>query len=204
MSEQQAKDTIGGGVLAREKMAEVINRVLTKVGEAEMIARESLYKEIKELHEIIEEARNEMASARPGDIKATHIPSATDELDAVVAATEEATSAIMDACDVIERKCEEIGNDKSQEIVDEVMKIYEACSFQDITGQRITKVIHSLVQIDEKVETILKVIGGSVSQATSTEEDDTRVGDEKLLNGPQLPDKGVTQDDIDKLLAEFD
>ncbi len=204
MSEQQAKDTIGGGVLAREKMAEVINRVLTKVGEAEMIARESLYKEIKELHEIIEEARNEMASARPGDIKATHIPSATDELDAVVAATEEATSAIMDACDVIERKCEEIGNDKSQEIVEEVMKIYEACSFQDITGQRITKVIHSLVQIDKKVETILKVIGGSVSQATSTEEDDTRVGDEKLLNGPQLPEKGVTQDDIDKLLAEFD
>ena len=35
-------------------------------------------------------------------------------------------------------------------------------------------------------------------------DEDTRVGGARLLNGPQMPDKAVTQDEIDKLLSEFD
>jgi len=194
--------SIDGGSLTRDKVVEVIGRVLDKVGEAESTAKESLYKELVELHEIIDEARSEMAAARPGDIKGTHIPTATDELDAVIEATEEATSSIMDACEKIENACDEIEDEKTQIINDSVMDIYQACSFQDITGQRITKVVHSLAQIDLKVEKLLTIIGGAI--ANETEAEDEREGDDRLLNGPQMADQAISQGDIDKLLSEFD
>ena len=59
--------------------------------------------------------------------------------------------------------------------------------------------------IEEKVENILNIIGGAEASATSgDDEDDGRVGDEKLLNGPQMKDQAITQDDIDSILSEFD
>ena len=78
-------------------------------------------------------------------------------------------------------------------------KIYEACSFQDITGQRITKVVATLKAIDNKVGHIIATF-------------DRREGhppprpappEGSLLNGPQLPASAMDQSDIDKLLASF-
>jgi chemotaxis regulatin CheY-phosphate phosphatase CheZ len=43
-----------------------------------------------------------------------------------------------------------------------------------------------------------------VEQAEGEEEEDMRVGDERLLNGPQMADAAISQDEIDKLLADFD
>ena len=42
---------------------------------------------------------------------------------------------------------------------DAVTRIYEACSFQDITGQRITKVVTTLKVIEEKVAHIISTFG---------------------------------------------
>jgi chemotaxis protein CheZ len=142
---------------------------------------------------------------RPSDINDKHIPTATDELDAVVEATAEATGAIMDSCDVIMEKASAVGGENGDAMVNEVTKIYEACSFQDITGQRITKVVKTLKDIEAKVEKLLAVV--SHKMPGSAEEDggdEGGNGDAALLNGPQLPGSGISQDDIDKLLAEFD
>ena len=42
---------------------------------------------------------------------------------------------------------------------DAVTQIYEACSFQDITGQRITKVVTTLKAIEGKVAHIISTFG---------------------------------------------
>jgi len=81
------------------------------------------------------------------------------------------------------------------------MKIYEACSFQDITGQRVSKVIQTFNVIESKIDKLVSVLGVKES---GEEEEDERVGDERLLNGPQMADEAISQEDIDKLLAEFD
>jgi len=47
-------------------------------------------------------AKMEIASLCPDEIQAEHIPSATDELDAIVAHTEEATVTILDAAEKLE------------------------------------------------------------------------------------------------------
>ncbi len=189
----------------KEEVVQIINSVISKVEHAEDVSRDAIFQELKDLKRIIEEAREEIGLTRPGDIKDKHIPTATDELDAVVGATAEATGTIMDCCDVISEIAGGVGDEKGSALTDEVTKIYEACSFQDITGQRITKVVKTLKVIEEKVEKLVDVLG---NKAPGTSEEETggegEGGDAALLNGPQMPDKAVTQDDIDKLLAEFD
>ena len=64
-------------------------------------------------------------------------------------------------------------------------KIYEACSFQDITGQRITKVVTTLKTIESKVAHIVNTFGAT---AAGTRVLSAHVAtDADLLNGPQLP-----------------
>jgi chemotaxis protein CheZ len=93
-----------------------------------------------------------------------------------------------------------------EELINCTTKIYEACNFQDITGQRITKVVMTLKHIDTKVGALLTALGDELGP--------TKIGDDtmvqqpphdnpaSLLNGPQLPGRGVDQDHIDRLLEK--
>lgn len=189
----------------RDQVVKIINSVLTKVDSASDFSRESIYREMQELMKIIEDARKEVSFSKAGDINSKHIPTATDELDAVVQATADATGRIMDACDEIQQFADAAGGDTASSIAGSVTKIYEACSFQDITGQRITKVVTTLKTIEDKVERLVNVLAQGITvTSASTDEGDGRTGDAALLNGPQMPDKAISQDDIDKLLAQFD
>lgn len=187
----------------REQVVKIINSVLARV-ESGTEGRLEIFRELKHLQKIIEDARKEIGLARAGDIRATHIPTATDELDAVVAATAEATGVIMDACDVIGEQATLLSGDLGETLTAEVTKIYEACSFQDITGQRIKKVVSTLATIEEKVNKLVSVLSEKlpVEDQGNGEIIDTREGDARLMNGPQMPDKAITQDDIDKLLSQ--
>lgn len=205
----------------RDQVIKIINSVIEKVEGEGGPSTSAIFTELQELQKIIEEARSEIGSARPSEISDKHIPTATDELDAVVESTAEATGTIMDASEVIMEKAAEAG-DVGAAITDEVMKIFEACSFQDITGQRITKVVTTLKDIEIKVNTIMDIIGakmpGSSGQGSSKSEEESgdssavapkdvsleTVDEESLLNGPQMANKAISQDDIDKLLSEFD
>lgn len=189
--------------IGRDKVVQIINSVIEKVGAAEEISREHIYHELKALHDLIEETRHEISATRASDISDTHIQSATDELDAVVLATEEATGKIMDSCDSISAYSEQLDPAHKDFMIGEVTKVMEACSFQDITGQRITKVVKSLKTIEQKVNSLLGVLEEKMPGLPKTPLTDDREGDSKLLNGPQLPDKAVSQADIDKLLADL-
>lgn len=186
----------------KQRIVGIISSVIEKVGKNEQISMTAILTELRDLLIVIEETRAEIGQARPSDIKGKHIPGATDELDAIVEATSEATGTIMDACDVIMEKANEVGGENGDVIVAEVMKIFEACSFQDITGQRVSKVIKTFHDIEGKIDKLVSVLGIKITGVG--EEEDERSEDEKLLNGPQLTGQGVSQEDIDKLLAEFD
>lgn len=190
---------------ARDQVVQIINSVISKVENKDDHTTQDIFAELKDLQRVIESAREEIGSMRPKDIQDKHIPTATDELDAVVEATAEATGSIMDSCDIIQEKAGAVGGEAGDAIGNEVIKIYEACSFQDITGQRITKVVKTLKTIEDKVGALVAVLGEKLPlKDVAGDEGEQRTGDEKLLNGPQLPDKAISQDDIDALLKEFD
>ena len=152
---------------------------------------------------------------RPEEIPDEHIPTATDELDAVVSATEVATNAIMGAAEKIEAVAAEIGGAGAEALSNAVTEIYEACSFQDITGQRIGKVVTALKEIERKVETVVEKFGPDretrekLKQIRQAEKAAIETGDggqfeeNDLLHGPQLPDNANTQDEIDALFADM-
>lgn len=188
---------------AKDQVVSIINSVMAKVGDKDSMCMETLATELTGLKQIIDEARKDIGASRAGDIGAKFIPTATDELDAIVEATAEATGTIMDACEKIQEHTPKAG-EAGVAIDNEVINIFEACTFQDITGQRITKVVSTLKNIDEKVNHLLSIMGEDMSHDHAQgDHDDGRSEDEKLLNGPQLKGQGISQDEIDKLLEDF-
>ncbi len=189
--------------IGRDQVVDIINSVIAKVEAKEEISREKIFTELKDLQALIEDTRRQISDTKLGDVSFSHIPTATGELDAVIAATEAATSTIMDGCENISAEAEKLPPENKQVVLDEVTKILEACSFQDITGQRISKVTKNIKAIEEKVSALMKILGDNIPDFPTGSDEDTRVGDERLKNGPQMPDKAVSQDDIDKLLADL-
>lgn len=185
----------------KQKIVKIISSVIDKVSENQQVSLNSILTEMRDLLIVIEETRTELGRAAPSKIKGEAIPVATDELDAIVEATSEATGSIMDSCDVIMEQTSSLEGDASEKVTAEVMKIYEACSFQDITGQRISKVVTTFHDIEEKIDRLVSVLGIKEVGELEIEEP---AGDEALMNGPQLPNNAISQEDIDKLLAEFD
>ncbi len=187
----------------REQVVNIINSVLVKIKAPDEFSKDALIHELSELKGIIDALRNDLHAAQPDDISKTHIPSATDELDAVIGTTEQATVTIMDSCDEILNVMKDSDPQIFMQIEKHIVRIFEACTFQDITGQRIKKVTNCLKQIDTKIKAFLGVIEG---QLLDSDRQPGRSSPEEfpLLNGPALPANAVSQDDIDRLLAEFD
>ncbi len=167
-----------------------------------------VYDGLKELIEHIERMREDIGVLNPGEISDTHIPTATDELDAVIGATEDATNKIMDSCDVIQAEAAGIDENNKAKIDQAVMDIFEACSFQDITGQRIGKVVNSLKHIEHKVAGMISALNGQEfvqeNIAKPIEAEISVDNEASLLNGPTSGENSVDQSEIDRLLAEFD
>lgn len=187
--------------LTREEVAEIVSSVVASMG-GELTAHDlRIHAELEALARYIAQAKKEIAAIQPTDIPQEHIPRATDELDAVVGATEDATNRIMDACDQITALTGEVSPEVSGKLTAITTGIYEACNFQDITGQRITKVVRALKHIEAKVEALLAAFGedGERPRPAAAEEIAKDDDEKHLLNGPQLPGNSVDQAYIDSL-----
>lgn len=163
-----------------------------------------LYREIESLADYIHAAKAEIAALRPGEIKNEFIASATDELDAIVGSTEAATNEIMDAAEHLESLTPMMDAQVADRLTEITTRIFEACTFQDITGQRITKVVKMLKEIEGRVENLVKAFGSEMDGPAAKKDPAAALTDEDLLNGPQLPSSAADQAEIDRLLASFD
>ena len=85
----------------------------------------------------------------------------------------------------------------AQDIQDHVVKIYEACNFQDLSGQRIGNVIEILTMIEDAGRGHARAPPGPAGDRARRQAG----ADHGLLNGPRLDgDSGHTsQHDIDVL-----
>jgi chemotaxis protein CheZ len=72
------------------------------------------------------------------------------ELEAVVQATEDAANRIMEAAEAIGARLADARRDPNRldEVEKNVSVIFEACMFQDLTGQRIRRAIQHLQQVE--------------------------------------------------------
>lgn len=136
------------------------------------------------------------------------IVSATNELDAIVEATEGATTEILRSSEEINELLEKFRGDSDLDeehaaaidmIEGRVIAILEACNFQDITGQRINKVVNTMKFIEERVKAMIEIWGVDAFAELPVPEIEHEDEDAALLAGPQLEHQGLTQDDIDAM-----
>jgi chemotaxis protein CheZ len=198
-AQQGETDKLKDRAYSRKEVMEIIRSVLGTI-DKDSVESAKLHSELSTLATYIENMRSELAQLRSIEISHNHIPTATDELDAVVVETAKATGAIMDACEKIEKIAGEVPAPDGPELATAVTSIYEACSFQDITGQRISKVVKTLKNIETKVSEIVSAFGQMQAPGVAAPAKE----DGGLLNGPQLKGPATAQEDIDKLLASFD
>ncbi|MCB1832929.1 MAG: protein phosphatase CheZ [Geminicoccaceae bacterium] len=166
-----------------------------------------VYGELEALARYIYQAKKEISEIRPEEISNEQIPIASIELDAIGIHLEEATGTILDACEAVEAVIPAVDPPAGRKLEEAVTKIYEACNFQDLTGQRITKIVTTLQNIETRVDLLLRAFGHRVDGNAELQDrrtTDRRSEDEKLLNGPQAPATANTQKDIDALFASFD
>lgn len=199
-----------GDTVDVSEVAALVENLMNSI-EGDITAPEiHMQNKILELVDYIKKAREEIASLQPTEINEQHIPAAADELTAIVAATEEATNTFLDAAEKLGDIGSKIGGDHENDINDIITQIYEASNFQDITGQRINKVVSTLQYIESAVNKMAESLGTTVQKdqprgdvhAAAKAQDERPDAD--LLNGPQLDGDGNNQDDIDSLLASFD
>jgi chemotaxis protein CheZ len=210
----RALHDIGGG-LFREianfrgtltTAAKTINE--QKFEEAKLLARE-----LEELSQHISHTKREIALMNAQADGGT-LSSTTFELDAIVQQTEDATNNIMTAAENIDDLAGKLTDaaltpeereDKAAAINAETIRIFEACNFQDITGQRIRKVVKMLTYIETRIDNMVRIWGErDIQELTEEVVGEVRPAegsDESLLNGPQLPGGGVSQSDIDNLFS---
>lgn len=182
----------------------------------ETVDEDLLKKELVGLFGHLNKMRRELAVLQGHD--AGNFLTMADTLDAIVENTENASNAILESMEAIDEQVSELRKLDNpvvsavcEKITDRGNQIFEACSFQDLTGQRITKVVNSLKFIEDRVtamvrmwgkEELAKVVEEVRREAgTEAEEEDP---EKALLHGPQRDSVANKQADIDKLFSQDD
>jgi len=168
---------------------------------------EEIRTEISEIAGRIQATKVEIAALRHPLSNEDKFESATEELSEIVRQTETATDGIMNSAEKIEEVVadlltvtqDEYANSRLGDIADLITGIYEACNFQDLTGQRINKVIKVLNYIEERVDAMMSTWDIREFQTMPLPEDITRKDEDLTLSGPMAEGQAISQDEIDAL-----
>ena len=177
----------------------------TPAPEAKVAARH----ELSALQELV--ARNTRTlMALINDGKDRRMARAAGDLAAAVESMETATQKILASVEAVDdcarvlvsALSDDYHHGLAQDIQDHVVRVYEACNFQDLAGQRIGKVIATLVMVEEQLTVMIE----NCNDVTGAARPDKAAGSgpsSDLLNGPRLDGAGghASQQDIDLIFA---
>jgi hypothetical protein len=167
--------------------------------------------ELQNMSDAISHTRRDIAAIKPKEGGNNRIMAATEDLGAIVTSTERATNEILAAAERIQDACEVLrGKDADGQLCDtmeeDITNIFLACSFQDLTGQRTTKVVNALHYLEQRVGAMIQIWGSETLRNAAVDEFSADLEDNHaeagLLNGPQMDGQGIAQDDIDLMMQD--
>ncbi len=195
------------GSISLQDIGGIFMNMASTVNPSTSSVDEFVHSEIGLLAKYIIDAKQEIFAIQTNDKAEDVIMDASAHLDEVIKHTEEATTEIMDAADIVLANATGVGGEKEEQIMAATNRIFDACTFQDITGQRIRKVIKLLENIEERINKLNDLFGSAPKFAESQQENAADVvvpiNEKDLLNGPQLRANAASQDDIDTLFASL-
>ena len=143
--------------------------------------------------------------AAVGDGAREHAPpagvaSAIAQLEATLAETAAATNRILGICEMLDDVAARLAPLRSAEaraaageLQIATRALYEACGFQDLTGQRITKVAGTVGAIERLLDFMVVLGYGPKAEGRGASE-----------TGPQTPASAMGQADVDRLLSALE
>ena len=218
-----AADTDGSDVLVRHDEIMMELRALRSIIEpqaeqlvdaqrTEMAEARKLKAELDTIYEAINRTKREIATLQVSSFEGSEMTRVANQLDAVVNGTQGATEQILTAAEFIDQAANSLSaamkgeHDRAlaHDIQEHVIQIFEACNFQDLTGQRITKVVATLKFIECHVVRMMEIWGGIESFRGLAPIGFLEHGEDgQLINGPKLDAElgHASQDEIDALFA---
>jgi len=194
------------------KPAEQVSLQMIDSYKAQIAEAQKLKTELELIYDAINKTKQEIAAVHFSGFEGPEMTRVTNELDAIVGGTEHSTEQILANAEEIDQMAHTLGprlkSEQDQALVadmqERVIKIFEACNFQDLTGQRITKVVGTLKFIETHIVRMMEIWGGlEAFKGIEAEQIAAREGDARMLNGPKIAgDVGhASQDEIDALFA---
>jgi chemotaxis protein CheZ len=167
--------------------------------------QQGLARELAVLRELITHNRREL-TALQGSAAEPRMTRAAYELGAAIDGMEKATQKILKCGEAIDESARTLAVTLktpyniglAQEIQEQTLRIFEACNFQDLAGQRIGKAITALQAVEEHVARML-ALWDAVAVAPAP----AKPTGPRLVNGPKLDgDQGhASQSDIDTMFG---
>lgn len=217
-----------GRVIGVDAMGQMIRGLKDWItGEESAPDRDSLElirRELSAVRSHIDQVKSEISTLTEEESSDNRFRRATAELYEIVTSTARATDDILTAAEAVKEISDKLPPEfaaQRETIGKHCLNVFQACSFQDITGQRIAKVVKTLDYVEQRVSAML-AIGGALEESPAEQPIIAALSPviapapapapisgpisaqreaETLLNGPQLPGKGLNQDAIDQLLT---
>ena len=178
-----------------------------EVHRPEPAAPAPLEQDLASIYSAIETSRRELSALAGHAGEQSQLARGREELGAAIGGMEKATNEILKITEAIDENaralCASLKDDfkrgQAHDIQDHAARIYEACHFQDISGQRITKAMAALQFAEERITRVLEAWGGIEQFRRNA----PRTAGVQLINGPKIDgDRGhATQHDVDKMFA---
>lgn len=175
-----------------------------------------LAEQIHHLVSYITKIKQELAAIKHPKSSVDHFNTVAEQLNTICETTEEATNTIMESAETILTVVDDLSaNVKYPEaqkschaIMDSTNKIFESCSFHDLTGQRISKIVRIMNRLEGTLDSLVQIVGPKGLEAMPMNSDETiedvigmKDGD-IAMHGPQTMNEAVSQDDIDALFGD--
>lgn len=167
-----------------------------------------LQSEVLNLIIYIDRLRREIAGIAQLNDDETAFEGMADRLDAIVHSTADATDTILSSVETIDNAVEKLREHPDAATIDalcdqitsQTIETMQACSFQDLTGQRVSKVIGSLRFVEERINSMADICGrDQIATITGEPRLEKQTDDGVAMEGPQSANNAISQADIDKL-----
>lgn len=185
-----------------------VSRQAMETSRAQIAEVEAYKAELETIQAALKRGRVEVAAFAGGGALPQDLSRASRELGAIVRGTEQATQQLLQAAEDIDQCANTLSaalksgheKDLANDIRDRVVQIFEACNFQDMTGQRVGKVVETLAFLEDHVERLME-IWKAVERFKPVAADGAPDGDNRFLNGPKLDGEAghSSQSEIDIL-----
>ncbi|KQT61517.1 hypothetical protein ASG52_01110 [Methylobacterium sp. Leaf456] len=120
--------------------------------------------DLMDMADAIARTRAEVAALTAPDHGESRLTVASEALDSIVRATERATSDILGAAEAVQEAAwtlRETGADGAlcDDLDRHATGIYTACSFQDLTAQRTSRIVHTLRYLEDRIASMIGIWG---------------------------------------------